>query len=158
MVSAAGGPKWFTTYGLTRYIIADLLEPAHHEMHFLGASVGSWQMAAALTEDPAAAIDRLQNKYCNTLYSENPDAQEISQACADIISEMLSNEHTNILNHPNRRLHVVTARGKGWLGSNKNVLKSLGFAYSFTANAISRKYVNNTTERVLFFHFKFTAV
>ncbi|NND32117.1 MAG: patatin-like phospholipase family protein, partial [Saprospiraceae bacterium] len=57
VVAAAGGPKWFTTYGLMRSIIADFLESVTHPIHFMGSSVGAWQVTAALTNDPGAALD-----------------------------------------------------------------------------------------------------
>lgn len=150
VVAAAGGPKWFTTYGLTRYIVADLLAKASHELHFLGASVGSWQMASALTSDPGSAIDRLQHKYCNWVYSEKPDSKEVSEACKQMILNMLHDEANFILRHPSRKLHVFTSRGKGWLGSENVLLRGLGFAYAFSSNAVHRKYINTTAERVVF--------
>ncbi len=150
VVSAAGGPKWFTTYGLTRYIISDLIDHHDHEMHFIGSSVGSWQMTSALTKDPAAAIDRLQDAYCNFLYSDKPDGREISEACASIISTMLNNEHDHILNHTSRRLHIVTSRGKGWLGRDNRFTMGAGFAFSFMGNALHRTRLKHTFERVIF--------
>lgn len=150
LVAAAGGPKWFTTYGLMRAIISDFLHDCSHPMHFLGSSVGAWQVTAALTSDPRAALDRLQQKYCNATYSEKPNETEISYACAEMIHHMLGDESSGIINHPNRNLHIITSRGKGWLSSNQKVLKGLGFAYTFSANAISRKYVGSATERVIF--------
>ena len=150
VVAAAGGPKWFTTYGLVRYIIADFLKDVEEEIHFLGASVGSWQMAAALASDPGAAIDRLQYGYSHSRYNNKPDEAEISRVCSEIISQMLCDEVNHILAHPNRMLHVVTARGKGWLSSDQRLLKTLGFAYSFTANAAGRSKVKRVAERVVF--------
>ena len=107
-------------------------------------------MTAALTSDPGAALDRLQLSYASSLYSDKPDEREISMACAQIIKDMVGEESTSILSHPNRSLHIVTARGKGILASEQKLLKGLGFAYTFTANALSRKFVQSVTDRVLF--------
>jgi len=150
VVSAAGGPKWFTTYGLTRYIIGELLREAAQELHFLGASVGSWQMTAALTADPIAAIDRLRVAYCTSIYSDDPDASEISATCGEIISAMIHDEAEYILSHTSRRLHVVTARGKGWLSHPSKILRGGGFAVAYVANTISRRLLRHVTERVIF--------
>lgn len=150
VVSAAGGPKWFTTYGLTRFIIGDLLNSVAHPIHYMGSSVGSWQMTAALTSNPSEAIDRLQKAYATSTYSDIPDAREISRVCEQIIKSMLSSETSSIVNNANKHLHIITSRGKGLLGSNGSMTKSLGFAYSYVGNAVKRKYLERTVERVIF--------
>jgi len=150
VVAAAGGPKWFTTYGLVRYILGDFLKDAHHPLHFLGASVGSWQMTTALTSDPLASIDRLQHAYCNSVYSPKPSEQEISIACKKMIEHMIADETDHILSHPSRSLQVVTARGKGLLSHSNQVLRSLGFSLAFISNVIGRRHLAKSTERIIF--------
>jgi len=110
VVAAAGGPKWFTTYGLVRYIIADFLAEAKQNIHFLGASVGSWQMATACTSDPGASIDRLRDKYANSRYtSEKPTRMEISEICHEMIKHAISGEEEYILSNPHRALEIITS-------------------------------------------------
>ena len=150
VVAAAGGPKWFTTYGLTRYIIADFLKGANHPIQFLGSSVGSWQMACGLSADPGLALDRLQDAYCNKLYSDQPDSTEISEACKEIIQAMLGGEMDDILGHSSRYLHIMTSRGKGLLSSRSRATKSLGFGYGYLMNMVSRSNLNRVVERVVF--------
>lgn len=150
VVAAAGGPKWFTTYGLVRYIVGDLLKEAKHPLHFLGASVGSWQMVSALTSDPKAAIDRLQYAYSTTIYSDKPDVKEVSIACKKMIEHAIADEVDHILSHPSRYLQVVTARGKGLLSHSNQILRGLGFATAFVSNIINRKYLSKTADRVIF--------
>ncbi len=150
VVAAAGGPKWFTTYGLVRYLIADLLDGEDQEMHFLGASVGSWQMATALTKHPGQALDRLRHAYATSIYpSANPSREEISEICHQIIVEAVGSDINHILTHPSRKLEIVTARGKGWLAEDSDVKKGLGFAYGFLSNAIKRKNLTQVAERVI---------
>ena len=102
VVAAAGGPKWFTTYGLTRYIISDLLANNKNHLHFLGSSVGAWQMTAAVTSNPQRSIDRLQKAYCTTEYSDNPDEHEISMACKSFIESVLEHEIDYVLNQKDK--------------------------------------------------------
>jgi len=149
VASAAGGPKWFTVYGLVRYILADFLKDAQHPLHFIGASVGSWQMTSALTSDPGEALDRLCERYAGYVYDEDPGPNSIADACSDIISSMLDDETEFILNHPTRQLHVITSRGKGWLAHDNKVAKGLGFGYSFLLNAINRKNLDVTAVRTI---------
>jgi hypothetical protein len=150
VVAAAGGPKWFNAYGITRYVIGDFLSKQAGDVHFLGASVGSWQMTAALTSNPTAAIDRLQSAYANYIYEKELDPLEISIACKHFITEMIGSETEHILNHSSRHLHVVTARGKGILSSRKKSLLYAGFGMSFLGNIGSRTSLKYSAERTLF--------
>ena len=150
VVAAAGGPKWFTTYGLMRFILGDLLKEAAHPIQFLGSSVGSWQMACGLTEDPVQALDRLRDSYAGYIYSNDPGPEEISEACGQIIQAMLADQTRNILNHPSRTLHVITARGKGWLSASSKWQKGIGFGWAWILNAFSRGNINQVVDRVVF--------
>lgn len=150
VVSAAGGPKWFSIYHLTRYIIADLLKNCSQHVHLMGSSVGAWQMLAGAARDPKSAIDRLLNAYSGKIYSDRPGPKEISEACHEIISEMIGEEAEYIINNQNRSVHVITSRGKGWLSSDIQWFKYLGFAFTAVSNAISRKYMNWSVERTIF--------
>lgn len=150
VVAAAGGPKWFTTYGLVRYVIGDLLAGTTQPIGFLGSSVGSWQMAAALTKDPVASIDRLKTLYCETTYSDKPDEREVSEACKKMIEYAIDGQFEAIMNHPNRSLQVVTARGKGLLSNPNKIVRGAGFAFSFLTNVAGRHHLSKTAERVIF--------
>lgn len=150
VVAAAGGPKWFTTYGLVRYIIDDLLKDASADTHYIGSSVGSWQMAAATTSDPGAAIDRLQYAYANHIYTDHPDAQEITDACRGIISNMIGQESHNIVSGRYGRLGIFTSRGKGLLANSNKIALSMSFTFAAIAHSLKRSWLNNYIERVLF--------
>ena len=150
VASAAGGPKWFTVYGLSRYLLGDFLVDAGQSIDYIGSSVGAWQMAAGITSNPKAALDRLRDSYAGYIYDEKPSPESIERACEDIIKDMLSDQKDHILSHPTRSLHVITARGKGWLGHDNKYTKGIGFTYSFLLNAISRKNLNITSDRTVF--------
>lgn len=150
VVAAAGGPKWFNVYGLTRSILGAFLRDTIHPIHFLGASVGSWQMTAALTDDPAAAIDRLRDAYANHIYDEKLDATEITAACRIFIQRLIDDQCSNIIEHPSRILHVVTSRGKGLLSSKSKTLLAPAFGFSYLSNVASRKALRLTAERTIF--------
>lgn len=150
VAAAAGGPKWFTTYGLVRYIIGDLLTGAEQHISFLGSSVGSWQMTAAMTSNPTEAIDRLHQAYCHTIYSDNPGPEEITTACKSFITQTIGDDLDFILQNEKRSLNVFAARGKGWLAHNSILSRGVGFGVSFTANAISRSWLDQFVERIAF--------
>jgi len=153
VVAAAGGPKWFTTYGLVRYLISDFLDGADQDLHFLGASVGSWQMATGLAEDPGGAIDRLRHSYATSIYaSANPSRQDISEVCHEIIRAAVEPDIDHILSHATRTLEIVTARGKGWLAHDSDIKKGIGFGYGFMSNAVGRRHLDKVSERVVWHH------
>lgn len=153
VVAAAGGPKWFTTYGLVRYLLADFLLSADQELHFLGASVGSWQMATALAKEPGEALDRLRHAYASSQYaSDSPSRAEISEVCHQIIKASIDGDLDHILSHKTRSLTIITARGKGWLAADSDIKKGMGFAFGFLSNAIRRQHLNKVSERVVLHH------
>lgn len=146
--SAAGGPKWFTSFGLTKYIIGDLLRESEREVHFLGSSVGSWQMACALCADPDKAITKLRDLYARWEYSPKPDAQEISTACRSMIEQTLSSELENILAHPNKHLHILTSR----TSSNSDTTPAIIAKFGRIAllNLMGRQMMSRAVERSIF--------
>lgn len=150
IASAAGGPKWFTVYGLTKYIIGDLIRNQNHQIHLIGASVGSWQMTAAACSDPRAALERLQKAYAQHQYSDKPDEHEISMASKGIIESLINDETDYILNNPSRLLHVITTQGSGWINKGQKFKMYAGFAYLFLQNARKRAALETLAKRVLF--------
>ncbi len=150
VVAAAGGPKWFTTYGLVRFILGDLLRGAEQKIDFVGSSVGSWQMATALTQDPFSALDRMKDTYAGHIYSEKPSSKEISDACEMIIRSMLDDQQGHVIDHNSRSLHIMTSRGKGLLAIPRKVALIPGFASTIVLNMAGRKNIRHVVERVVF--------
>lgn len=148
VASAAGGPKWFTVFGLTKYIIADLI-PADQKCHFIGASAGAWQMTAALCPDPAASIDQLRQGYAEYIYSEKPGPAEISGACREFTTEMVQDNLDHILDHPHRSLHIVTAHGSRGLNSKNPVVLGGSLAMVYLGNMVSRRYNHPFVNRII---------
>ncbi len=149
VAAAAGGPKWFTTYGLVRYIIDDLLNDDQSRF-YIGSSVGSWQMAAACTDDPGAGLDRLKKTYAEHIYSEDPDADEISDACANMIKEMISDQTDHILNHKSKQLYVTTSRGRGLCSREQKSLLLPGLALAAISHTLRRSLLQGSMRREIF--------
>ena len=150
LAAAAGGPKWFTTYGLMRYVISDFIKDVDRPIHLIGASVGSWQMAAAATSDPGKAIDRLKRTYCEHIYSDKPSGQEISEACRNIVENTVANEVDIILNNNLRHLHVLVTRIKGTTNLRSMIYQGGVLGIGAVANALGRRHMNLTFERSIF--------
>ncbi len=149
VAAAAGGPKWFTTYGLVRYIIDDLLDDDQSRF-YIGSSVGSWQMAAACTPSPGAALDRLKTAYAEHIYSEDPDADEISEACAEMIKKMISDQTDHILNHKSKRLYVTTSRGRGMCNTERRTILLAGLTLAAISHSLRRSWLQGSMRREIF--------
>ena len=150
IAAAAGGPKWFTTFGLMRYIIDDFLRDDCQDRFYIGSSVGSWQMAAACTANPGVALDRLKSAYINHIYSDKPDAEEISQACRQIIEHMISDQTDHIVNQSPHSLYIVASKALGYCNSDNKALLSLGLAGAAVSHSIRRSWLDKFMQRQVF--------
>ncbi|MEL6390340.1 MAG: hypothetical protein AAFQ02_09250 [Bacteroidota bacterium] len=150
IASAAGGPKWFSVYGLTRFIIGSFLASTAQRIHCIGGSVGSWQMTAACSPDPEQAIDLLREAYATYHLDGEGTPEKMVTACRYFIDQVLAENQEDILHHPTRTLHIITSRGKGWLSSSVKSKQVVGFMYSYLLNAISRSGITATADRVIF--------
>jgi hypothetical protein len=149
VAAAAGGPKWFTTYGLVRYIVDDLLDDDQSRF-YIGSSVGSWQMAAACTSDPGRALERLRKAYAEYIYTEDPGPGEISDACADIIKQMVSDQTDNILINKSKSLYVTTSRGRGLCNSEQKAKLLPGLALAALSHTVKRSWLQGSMSRTIF--------
>jgi hypothetical protein len=131
VAAAAGGPKWFTTYGLVRYIVDDLLDDDQSRF-YIGSSVGSWH--------PGRALERLRKAYAEYIYTEDPGPGEISDACADIIKQMVSDQTDYILNNKSKSLYVTTSRGRGLCNSEQKAKLLPGLALAALSHTVTRLY------------------
>ena len=58
MLGASGGPKWFTLFGLDKYLFGDFFKDRTSELNLIGSSAGAFRFAALSQKDPVAAITR----------------------------------------------------------------------------------------------------
>lgn len=150
VAAAAGGPKWFTTYGLMRYIIADLLKP-DQECYLIGSSVGAWQMTAAMSPRPREAIDALKDSYANHIYSENATEEEISAACASFINNMIGPFGKHIVSKDHKKsLHIITTYIKQGINGDGKLLLGSALGMTALANMFSRSYMKFFIDRVIY--------
>ena len=65
-LGASGGPKWFTLFGLDKYLFGDFFKERTTELNLIGSSAGAFRAACFAQKDPVAAIARLADKYART--------------------------------------------------------------------------------------------
>ncbi len=148
VAAAAGGPRWLILYELDKFIFGDWLLNKHKAIDYIGASAGAWRMACAVQDQPVQALEKLYHYYVHQRYPEMPDPKEVSDKCRVIIQQLLGKTGANeILNSPNKRLHVLTNIAKF-----DYARKSLKFNLLKTAlgNLFSRKNLNRYFDRCVF--------
>ena len=149
-VGASGGPKWLVLHGMDRVLFPWLLERAQAPLHVVGSSIGSWRAATLATRDPLRALEDLCHEYIEQRYSKKPSPRDISAGGEKILSAVLGQDGVApLVEHPLLRLHIVTARMRH-IGAAEGALQQLGLGAAIVLNAIDRRALGLSLERVVF--------
>ena len=148
MAGASGGPKWFTLFGLDKYIFGEFFKDRKDPIYTLGSSAGSWRMACFAQKDPVAAISRLAKYYSHETYSDKPSVQEISDKAVILLDKFLGeNGAQEIATNAVIQSHFIIARAKGLVASENTKIQMLGLLTAAIANAMSKNNLNYFFER-----------
>ena len=152
--AAAGGPKGLVLLPLDRYLFGHWLPSSPQTVHLLGASIGAWRMAAACLPDADAALAQLGEDYITQSYPHEPGrlptAATVTSLFGQRLEQRLGRKASEILAHPQRRLHVFTSRGRKLLHRPGRIGMPLGWAGAFAANALGRRALGGWMQRVVF--------
>lgn len=108
-------------------------------------------MACYAQNNPAAAIERLEEHYLQQRYSKNAPAAEITNKAKELLQAVLGDQgHLDILANPSRHLNIVTSRCHGWVESESTGRQMAGVVASAAVNFVSRKQLYRFYERVVF--------
>jgi len=153
VAGASGGPKWFTLFGLDKYLFGEFFGSRKEILHTIGSSAGSWRLACFAQKNPVAAISRLAEFYANERYSEKPSVDEISDK-ADILLSKVLGEHgaQEIAENSLIQSHFIVARSKGLTKSENKLLQMSGLIGAASLNAISKKSLHLSFQRYVFFN------
>ncbi|MAX55825.1 MAG: hypothetical protein CL537_10015 [Alcanivoracaceae bacterium] len=147
---AAGGPKALGINGLDKAVFGDFLTRARVPRTLIGASIGSWRFAAiSMSQDPAAALDRLAELYTRQRFPKGITATEVSRRCAAMLSELLQDRDQHILRHSDYRLVIVVIRSRGLMAHQGPLGLGLGLAGLIGTNLFSRRATGLFMERGL---------
>lgn len=144
--AAAGGPKGLALIPFDRLFYREWLTRPGIEVELIGASVGAWRMAALAQPDPLAALDRMQNAYVRDQnYPERPTPRDVATAISHIAREVLGGRPVEV--RDGLSLTIFTSRARGPLHGKES---KLAFARATLSNAVSRDWLADYFERVLF--------
>ncbi len=151
MAGASGGPKWFTLFGLDKYVFGEFFKHRKELLHTIGSSAGSWRLACLAQTDPVAAISRLAKYYSNEQYSARPSTDEISDKADILLRKVLGESGAKeIANNPVIQSHFIVARARGIGAADNRIVQLLGLIAAASFNAASARYLKLFFERFVF--------
>ena len=150
-LGASGGPKWFTLFGLDKYLFGDFFKGRTAELNLIGSSAGAFRAAALCQNDPVEAIKRLAYTYANTAYSEKPTAKEISTNAIEIVDHLFSSNGTSeVINNKVFKAHFLVAKCNGLTAFDNKFAQGAGLLNSMLLNKLDRKLLAKQYQRYIF--------
>ncbi|WP_448564172.1 patatin-like phospholipase family protein [Thalassotalea ganghwensis] len=153
MLGASGGPKWFTLFGLDKYLFGEFFKGRTEPLNLIGSSAGAFRFAALSQKDPVSAINQLAKHYSETVYSKNADRHEISEKARALLANVYGKHGINeIINNPVYRPHFIVARCKGLTSYENKALQAAGLLSSMMLNRLKRGLLKHQYQRYVFHH------
>ncbi len=150
-LGASGGPKWFSLFGLDKYLFGDFFKDRTTELNLIGSSAGAFRAACFAQNDPVAAISRLANKYARTAYADKPSIKDISQSAVDMLAHLFGENGINeIINNDVFKAHFIVAKSKGLTSFENKLAQGTGLLTSMLLNKIDRKLLAFQFERYIY--------
>lgn len=153
MLGASGGPKWFTLFGLDKYLFGDFFVQRTTPLNLIGSSAGAFRFGALAQKKPVEAITRLATIYSETVYSDKADAKEITTKAKALLSAVYGrNGIDEIIQNPIFKAHFIVAKCQGLTSFENKPLQFLGLLSSILLNRIDRNLLKHQYQRYVFHH------
>lgn len=150
-LGASGGPKWFTLFGLDKYLFGEFFSDRVEPLNLIGSSAGAFRASCFAQNDPVAAIKRLATSYAETVYSDKAPATEITHKANEIIDYTLGTSGvTEIITNPTFKAHFLVNKVNGLAAYENKLIQSLGLAKSIVLNRLGRQRLTNQYQRFVF--------
>jgi len=150
-LGASGGPKWFTLFGLDKYLFGEFFKHRDIPLNLIGSSAGAFRAACFAQNDPVAAIERLAKHYSETVYSAKAKPDEITLKARALLEVVFGERGIQeIIENPIFKAHFIVAKSKGLISSENKGLQGLGLLTSYLLNRIDRKLLSAQYERYVY--------
>lgn len=150
-LGASGGPKWFSLFGLDKYLFGEFFKYRTTELNIIGSSAGAFRAACFAQKDPVAAISRLAYKYAHTTYSGKPSVADISKSAVDMLDHLFGqNGISEVINNDIFKAHFIVAKNKGLTSFENKLTQGVGLLASMLLNKVDRKLLAFQYERYIF--------
>ncbi|MGB1261498.1 MAG: patatin-like phospholipase family protein [Cognaticolwellia sp.] len=153
MLGASGGPKWFSLFGLDKYLFGEYFKDRSTELNLVGSSAGAFRFAALSQKDPVAAITRLATLYSQTTYSEKANSEEITNKAVALLEQVLGADgRTEIINNPIFKAHFIVAKCRGLTSFERKAPLLSGLIASMVFNQVDRGLLAKQYQRYVYHH------
>ena len=150
-LGASGGPKWFTLFGLDKYLFGDFFKDRTTELNLIGSSAGAFRAACLAQHDPVAAISRLADKYAHTVYSDKPSVGDISKSAFDMLDHLFDKTGIDdLLKNDIFKAHFIVTKTKGLTSFENPIAQGVGLFGSMMLNKIDRRLLSWQYERYIY--------
>lgn len=150
-LGASGGPKWFTLFGLDKYIFGEFFKGRTKPLNIVGSSAGAFRAACFAQDDPVKAIETLAHNYAETVYSAKATPQEITSKAHDLLDVVFANGgDQQVINNSIMRAHFIVAKAKGLVASESKSLQAIGLIKSMLLNRVNRSQLKGQYQRYIF--------
>ncbi|UJX27720.1 MULTISPECIES: patatin-like phospholipase family protein [unclassified Pseudoalteromonas] len=148
----SGGPKWFTLFGLDKYLFGEFFKDRSTPLNLLGSSAGAFRSACFAQNDPVAAISRLAKSYSETRYSSNKaKPEEITTKARELLRYVFAEDGIHeIIHNPIFKAHFIVAKSNGFTASENKVIQLMGLSKSYLVNRMNRRLLSKQYERYVF--------
>lgn len=151
LLGASGGPKWLILAGLDRFLAGEFFRGRKNPLALLGTSIGCWRHAIYPQQEPVAALDRFLDAYLGQRYSAKPGMDELTGEAERLLDILLGQDGaTQIAGNRVIRTHILAARCRGPLASDRPAMLLGGLAVAALLNGISRASLGLSFQRALF--------
>ncbi|NQZ26969.1 MAG: patatin-like phospholipase family protein [Colwellia sp.] len=152
-LGASGGPKWFTLFGLDKYLFGDFFKNRTTELNLIGSSAGAFRAACLTQNNPVQAIEGLAHNYAHTVYSKKPSAEEIASTAVDIVDQLFANNGASeVINNKVFKAHFLVAKCNGLTAFDNKIIQGAGLIQSILLNKIGRRFLSKQYQRYIFKH------
>lgn len=153
MLGASGGPKWFSLFGLDKYLFGEFFKDRSTELNLVGSSAGAFRFAALSQKDPVSAITRLATLYAETTYSVKANKNEITAKARTLLQGVLGDNGSNeIINNPIFKAHFIVAKCRGLTTLEQKLPLLLGLISSMAMNQVNRGLLAKQYQRFIYHH------
>lgn len=150
-LGASGGPKWFTLFGLDKYLFGEFFSNRTQKLNLVGSSAGAFRAACFAQTDPVKAISLLATQYSESDFTKDDSPSALTAKAVDMLEHILTNEGLdNLINNPVFKPHFIVAKTKGALRFENKLLQGSGLVKSILLNRINRSFLNAQYERYVF--------
>lgn len=148
----AVGPRWLVASGFDLTLMREGVLGRRRPVLLVGASAGAWRFAAWMQPEPEKSYRSLMAQYTETIYTRDDTPETVLAKLARIMDSYLEDDALLFaLDNKRYRLAIITARGKGLVGSPVHTLQKIGLGMCFCANALRRSLLFSFADRIVFY-------